>query len=418
MKTIVCRVDNGGVRFSRESYVGWAMTNLPKVAFTFSSRRPIYWEVEMQSFDANTLFVRVKNFEADALEYNPERIAKRAINKLCFSVLPRDPFIGQLSIYKLATLTKFIGPARQPEGTAEPAPPPFEVLDGGQSPDDASTQVLREVRFTTPLASLTISDGFLRGLHDMGALGVITYRIQNRYLMAGFDAIKPFFAAKLSRKSIQVTLSLTTAVLDGTTEAVATSPQIKRINGSMIELLRTRTLRQLLKGEGLGSLDQSLFTQDDIVRTLPERGLGKALLPQDGRALLDAIIDATDVRNARELSYLAGVLQDSGEKLRFVLRPKFGFLFTVQGESATHLILELLNDHATYVWSIPHGWGTAAEEYKSVALELARLGELGRQRYRSLGSYAHPFWIVVHGGRSGLVDGFGEWCYRLGEGLG
>ncbi len=58
------------------------------------------------------------------------------------------------------------------------------------------------------------------------------------------------------------------------------------------------------------------------------------------------LLRTQDVRNAAQLAHLASQ-QEAGQKLRFVLSPRFGFLFFVRGEAMHHFLLELLDSHAT-----------------------------------------------------------------------
>ena len=71
----------------------------------------------------------------------------------------------------------------------------------------------------------------------------------------------------------------------------------------------------------------------------------------DPQNLLNSIIKIKDVKNKKQLEYLAGLKQDENYQLRFTLKPLFGFLFYVEGHNGNHFCWELLNSHATYIWS-------------------------------------------------------------------
>ena len=88
------------------------------------------------------------------------------------------------------------------------------------------------------------------------------------------------------------------------------------------------------------------------------------------------------------------------------------------GREANHFILELLDSHATYVWSIPKYWESMENQYRAVEKEIAAIGQIGRSQYRRTLHFEHEFWYVVHeAAESGLVDGFPRWKNRVLEGI-
>ena len=194
----------------------------------------------------------------------------------------------------------------------------------------------------------------------------------------------------------------------------ARSPQIARIDDRMIEVMRARTLRQFTHQD---DPDKSLFTPDELWERSADDDHVRALLPPPGAELLEAIIREGSVRNARQLAHLAG-RQERGQKLRFVLTPNFGFFFFVRGEGMHHFALELLDSHATYVWSLPRDSGSLADHYARVKSEVEQLNATGRQAYRRTNTFEHTFWTVRHVQiGSEFVDGFPRWRARLEEGL-
>lgn len=418
MRTVVAKVSNEGLRFSRQSLVGWAFTNLPPAAFRFSERDEIYWELQMQSFEANCLNVAVTDYEADPRNYQPERRARAAVHRVHFAPLNPASFFAQLSQYKRADLAGVL----QPEGSerellnlAPAASPNFSDIAPRRT-----GSINRPISFQLPLLDLTFYNGYVSGMHQpLGIKEALTFVIRNDHIVAEFDTIKAYFASRLNRKIISVNATLTDDTPNRALEIRhATSPQIAAIDDSMIEILRVKSLRELTGGGLNRSIDKALFTPEDVFGSLDEDELGKALLPNNGRELLAAILANLNVRNARELDFLAGQLHGVAQKLRFVLSPNFGFVFLARGREANHFILELLHDHATYIWSIPKAWGSEAEQYLAVERELATIAAAGRHQYKRLLSFEHHFWYVVHkSSDTGVVDGFPRWRNRLLEGL-
>ena len=424
MRTVVAKVSNEGLRFSRESLVEWAATNLPAGAFAFSSRWDFYWELEMQSFEANCLNVVVTDYEADPVDYQPERRARGAVHRVHFAPLNPTLFFAQLSHYKKSDFAGVLLPRHagdRPHHFAPAASPDFSDINS--EPELSFTNTApenRQIRFTLPLLELTFSNGHVSGRHQpLGVDRRLSFIIPNDHLVAEFESIKAYFMARLKRKTVSVSAWLTNGTPTGDYQLyAAASPQIAAIDESMIEILRVKTLRDLTGGGLVRSVDRTLFTPEDVFGSLDDDELGKALLPNDSRDLLAAILANLDVRNARELDFLAGRLHGVDQKLRFVLSPSFGFVFLARGREANHFILELLNDHATYIWSIPNTWGSEAEQYLSVESELATIAAAGRRQYKRLLNFEHHFWYVIHeSSETGVVDGFPRWRNRLLEGL-
>ena len=359
--------------------------------------------------ESATLRVRVVDFEAEPEDYQPDRPARAPIRRVVFEPLDRDAFCAQLSFYRPEGLP--LTPPRQaelrrtPPATSEDPPP-------AAPPPDPTR---RTVSFVVPFADLVIVDGGVTGIHP-GLQGMpLTFRIRNPHLVKEFDVIRDYFARRLRRTTVDVTAEYR-FLADGT-EGLhnARSPQIDRIDDRFIEVLRARTLRDFLQQE---DPDKRLFTPEELWERSADDDRVRALLPPPGPELLAALIEEGRVRNARQLAHLAD-RHTREQKLRFVLSPHFGFLFFVRGEGMHHFVLELLDSHATYVWSLPRGSGTLSDHFHAVRQEVQQLNATGRQAYRRANTFDYTFWSVRHEQiGSEFVDGFPRWRARLEEGLG
>ena len=412
MKTITFKVSNSGLYFSSNGVIPWSETNLPAGDFRFSERTDIYWKVEMLAYDKHTarLRVQVLDFEAGEDGFDPVREMRSPVRTLEFTPLEEEPFKAQLSYYKAGVLN---GILRRESGAGKPA------LHPARAPKkEAATNVGQAVSFTFPLLDLTFANGGVKGTVDLpGVNEPLPFRIINDHIVAEFEAIKPYFVKALKRQTVKV--STTLRFVDGEPKlGRATSPQIGRINNDLLELFRARAVKSLLNFDPVKTVDKSLFTPEDVFASLDDDALGKATLPHDGHDLLAEILRHKKVRNARQLEFLAGTLHEADTRLRYVLSPTFGFVFLAGGQDANHFILELLDSHATYVWSIPKDWENRAAQFRSVEREIAAISTLGRGQYRRTLHFEHEFWFVIHeSAESGLVDGFPRWRNRLLEGL-
>jgi hypothetical protein len=411
VKTITLKINNTGAWYAAQGVIPWSSTNLPAQDFSFQERELIYWEAEMRGYNRATrrLSLRITDFEAAPNTFQPNRKMKQPVTTLYFEPLDGEAFKAQLAHYKIDQLRKvFIPGAPLPSVSPElrGIPPIKTALHG------------RVVSFKHSILELTFGNGKVTGKAELpGLVEPISFTILNDHLVAEFESIKPFFVKALKRQTVEVTSRLTfqedLPLLKDTT-----SPQIARINADMLEVFRGRAVKSLLSPDKIKVVDKSLFTPEDVFDSLDDNELGKATLPQDGHDLLAEILRLQRVRNAKQLEFLAGRLHQPGTKLRFVLSPQFGFVFLAIGREANHFILELLNSHATYVWSIPKFWKSLEEQYRAVENEVAAIAQLGRGQYRRTLHYEHEFWFIVHeAAGSGVVDGFPRWKNRLLEGM-
>lgn len=415
MKTITLRISNHGPAWNDAGPLSWTATNLGKADFRFRDREPIFWEAEMTGYRAVTgeLQIRVVDYHAQEASFRPALRPKQAVLRLRFAPLDGEKWKSQLSYYKSGDLE----PLLAEQFSASPT-----VLAPAAAPGKENVKAVKSagtpVKFSFPLLELSFGNGGVKGQTELpGLVDTVSFGIPNDHLVAEFDAIKPFFVRALGRKTVRVTATLY-FVNDKPRLTSATSPDLARIDDSLLEVFRARSVRQLLSPDHRQAVDKSLFTPEDVFASLDDDALGKATLPTDGHDLLAEILRQKNVRNARQLEFLAGKLHPPGRKLRFVLSPEFGFVFLAKGQDGHHFILELLDSHATYVWSIPQDWETLAEQYRAVEREIMAIGRLGRGQYRRTLHFEHDFWFVVHeNAESDLVDGFPRWKNRLLEGL-
>lgn len=413
MKSIFLGVNNSGLHYSASEFIPWTATNLPAASFRFRNRETYYWEVGMVRYDVNsaTLRVEVLDFEPSPNNFDPNLKMKRPVKTILFGLLEEEAFKAQLSWYRAGALSNFLKPPTS--FVKEPVSISLEEK-ASATPADFS----RSVSFQFPLLQLTFTNGGVTGTVELpGLLAPIKFRISNDHLVAEFDHIKPFFVKALKRRTIQVSAILSFPE-DQPEIIAAQSPQIDYINNDLLEIFRARALRNFLTSDKIKTVDKSLFTPADVFESLEEESLGKALLPKEPEDLLALLLEEKKVRNARQLTFLSGQLHQPGTKIRYVLSPGFGFVFLTIGQEANHFVLELLNSHATYIWSIPKFWKTLDDQYRAVEKEIKAINHLGRSQYRRSLHFEHGFWFVIHeAAESGITDGFPRWKNRLLEGI-
>lgn len=248
-------------------------------------------------------------------------------------------------------------------------------------------------------------------------------KIENHYLLPEFNAIRNYFPKALGGKkqfSIKVRFTLTDQQV---TDIVTTSPDIDRINEDLLDSVKRMRIAGLTKTPLQIAVDKSLFSSADIFDSFKEEEKDGNVFNQSEEEILNMLIEAGNIRNARQLQYLSGSKQSANQKLRFTLKPNFGFLFFIEGETKNHFCWELLNSHATYLWSFDKVGSDIKWQYKRIEEIINIIRDMGRENYKQqyrlnpAGSDLIFSSIDHRDAGSALKDGFVEWQHRLRERL-
>ncbi len=248
-------------------------------------------------------------------------------------------------------------------------------------------------------------------------------KIVNHFLLAEFNAIKSFFPKALGGKkqfSVNIVFTLTGKSV---TDIHASSPDIDRINGDMLDSIKRERVARLTAVPLRQVVDKSLFTAEDIFDSFEEDMKDGNIFKQSEQDILGFLLENRHSRNARQLQFLAGTKHSVKHKLRFTLNPLFGFVFFIEGERKNHFCWELLNSHATYLWSFNKYDSEIAFQFRRIEETINRIRDMGRETYKrnyrnNLTDIDLNFSAIehVHIG-SALKDGFTDWQHRLSERL-
>ena len=205
------------------------------------------------------------------------------------------------------------------------------------------------------------------------------------------------------------------------TEVTAISPQIAMIDAQLIDGIRHQRTIALTKPSRISETDKSLFTADEIFGEIKTDDIEGNVFCQNEQDILSFLLDNNKTRNGKQLEYLSGNKQADNSKIRFTLHPKFGFLFFIEGKEHNHFVWELLNSHATYIWSIDKFEKEIDYQYKRVEESINTIRGIGRERYKQeyrKNNHDHDllFYIIKHKDvTSNDVDGFEDWKRKLNE---
>ncbi len=414
-RTLLIKIVRDQIFFNPGFFLPVSQTNLPEAAFTFKPHVEFYWLVEMEKYDPVTrnLWVQVVDYQAGLISEFHSQVPKNELISLEFAPLDWKFLEPQLSYYARKELAPFL--KNMP---AEGPPKSEEKVDAGPDPKRFRLQVKFEVAF----ADVCFHLGYVSFKKTVkGFDEPVDFKILNDFLLPEFEYIKFWFAKKLNTRKIRVQAAL--ELLNGVIQDVqAESKEISSISADLIDLVRQQRTFRLLETPRYHQPDKSLFTPEDIFDQFEEdHALQGNVFRQSERNILEALLENKNIRNRQQLVYLAGLKQSATHKLRFTLAPHFGFLFLVEGEQGHHFIWELLNSHATYIWSIAKNERALQLQYKRVEQTINTIRSTGRDAYRAAYKANHldqdlHFTSVEHThAGSALVDGFPRWKHRLNE---
>jgi hypothetical protein len=123
------------------------------------------------------------------------------------------------------------------------------------------------------------------------------------------------------------------------------------------------------------------------------------------------------------LQYLAGLKQDAHYQVHITLQPGFGCVFLIQGATKNHFCWELLNSHATYLWTFDKRADFLPDALAKLERIIQVIRDHGRERYKQ--AYRDTafddifvFQQIIHRkSDSQVVDPFPFWRQRLEEKL-
>jgi hypothetical protein len=414
-KHIILRITNEGVFYNKDARIPWAHTNFPpKETFNFNERSEIFWKARLLSFDAGRSLLKVAIVDYDTEGQRAafaRQKAKFPFRNLLFSPLHWEALGPLMNIYN----KQLFQPILESPKTWHMTRSSDEDWVDFSEPEEQKTRI--DLHFEYPLNKAVFKMGYVEVEHQVKELPeqTLTIPIENPNILPEFDHVKPFFAKALGKKMIEVRGYLEIDEADHI-EIRCQSKEISQINDKFIATVRKLRLEDAIFKPKKITVDKSLFTPEEYFEGFDEAELGNTIRQSD-KDLLTDLLESEKIRNRKQLLYLSGQLQSQRIGLRFTLSPKFGFLFHVEGETMDHFIWELLNSHATYIWSIDRPGTSLQHKFRLIEREINFIRENGRRVYLDHARNEDLLFSKVNheNSESGLVDGFPKWRVRVGE---
>lgn len=434
-KEIIIKVENDRVFLNPRLYIPIQHTNIPTEFLTFRRHEDIFWKVEMLGYkaDVECLKVSVKEYVLKNISGFDQQEPTKPVSKVFFEKFNWGKLEPLLTYYHKSKLKEYLfnSNAINISRNEDETQPTFKYSSSLADLPYSDDQQYDSETFTT-----TITENFgvyFTDCHFM--LGYVTFKkyiksigkelnfkIPNEHILAEFDNIKFWFAKKLKVKKFKVSVSI---IITGNevTETKATSEIIKQITPELIDSVKYQRTFALTKEPKLSQPDKSLFTSEDIFSQMNSEDIEGNVFKQSENDILNFLLSEKDIRNKKQLTYLAGKKQSNNSKLRYTLNPNFGFLFLIEGAENNHFVWELLNSNATYIWSFEKGKQNLDLQFKRIESIVNTVRTSGRENYKRAYRNNHQdndlvFRVINHKNiGSKLVDDFPDWKSRLNEQL-
>jgi hypothetical protein len=425
-KEIIVKVNNSGIYLNPALKLDFSQTNLPKEHFSF--KKEYYWVADMLWFDTDEmeLVLQVSDFNAtDIIPFENQK-PKKEIHKLRFQKLNWEQLEPQLSYFQLSKLQPILEEieedGQEPEFVRKQREQLLKSITGEFEKPGKDREVIEE-KFWAEFSEASFKLGYISITRHIKSLGrKLQFQIYNDEILPEFEHIKFWFSKKLQSRRFEVMARI---ILQGgeVLETHASSKHIDKISSELVDSIRFQRTYALTKATIASQPDKSLFTADDIFQQGNTEDLEGNVFRQSELDILQILSEKYSVRNRKQLEYLAGKKQSPGQKIRYTLSPNFGFLFFIEGEKMNHFVWELLNSHATYIWSIEKGEATIQAQFKRIESIINNIRTMGRENYKkafrqNLQDNDLVFKVITHKHTgSDFVDDFPKWKARLNEHL-
>lgn len=427
-KELILKVDNQEIHLTPELAIPIQQTNIPYQFCRFRTHKPIFWKVELIDYnvESKTSRMSVVDYSVNDIISFKDQKTKREIERIAFEKFDWLKLERNLSSYKKIEMLEVLKEHDADEYfravPKEREVPVFSKADMSMSNNEKNpVSETHKVEFTVKFSDAYFMLGYVRfskRIKEVG--GKVDFKISNSHILAEFDNIKSWFARKLKTKRFNVTAIITTTN-GNVTDAHATSPQIALIDAKLIDSIKYQRTIALTKPTKFSEVDKSLFTSDEIFDSIKTDDIEGNVFRQGDKDILNFLLDNYKTRNRRQLEYLAGGKQAENSKILFTLNPNFGFLFFIEGEENNHFVWELLNSHATYIWSIGKSEKEIKYQYKRIEASINTIRDIGREQYKRAYRNNHidndlVFCVIEHSDiSSDFKDGFVKWKHSLNE---
>ncbi len=414
-------IRNGKIYLTPNDSFGIENTSFPPDSLAFKSNVSTYLEVA-GGYTNEELLLRIINYNpSDISPFNSQSLTT-VIRLIRFENLDWQKFEKLLGSFRLNALKPFLDPLTINTPTRTTTFPKVSMPDFVIVPEQIEAFKTREQtyneEFEVSYKDAEFCNGYVEFYKTFSwSNTLIRFKIENPFIIAEFNLIKDYFAKVINgRKRFTVQIQATKKGLE-IIDHKATSADISKVNTAIIESINIDRTKRLFNTTRKNNSNKATFTTDEIYAQLDEKA---NIFNQSEIDILNIIVDTYGRRNKRPLKYLSEKKQSNKQKLRFTLKPMFGFLFFIEGNNRDYFCWELLDSHATYLWAVERNSDTNRTLIATIETQIAIIQEKGREQYRreikEAGNQELSFLFIDHKGiKLDEEEGFKEWKLKFDE---
>ncbi|WP_282037453.1 hypothetical protein [Saccharicrinis aurantiacus] len=396
----IIRLEGKRIFISPDFSIQLTESNLANRVHLFSTRPNIFWRVKV-TYDTSTftIFLDVINYKHDNIEQFNSQTVKGKVVRIVFNKLDWNKLEQYLGSYKEDSLREIADnlPIRMQSSKTEVensnnttvaeenkknniTPSPSNI---NQTNIDREWTESYEARLKYSDATF-IEGGVIITKFTTNNNQVIKHEvfIENLEIGPELDYIKYYFYKIFRDKyfnfngTIQYKNNIVIDVYDNK------SDDIQQIKKSILESVRELQINEILDITNDNDKEKKLYTIPEIIDIFKKEDKKARIIFDSETEIIDILLKPSKHSgNRTQLLFLSGKMQSADHRIKFTLNPKFGFLFTIDGENQRYYCWELLVSHANYLWIVDNTI-SIEEQYYRVEKSINFIIEYGRNKYK------------------------------------
>lgn len=424
MKERFIKISKNKIYVTNDDFIELSQTNFPENSLSFKYHLDIYLKVEISNFNNH-----LKSLDIEIIDYTPLNIhdfnnqeLKRKIERIEFKELEWEELKRLLSSYQNNLPTLIPNAFKKVQYLEEDF---FENEDIEEVNLIKNNEVgistilneeeieILEFEFSEYFENSTFHLGYISLRKQFEGLNYpLEIKIYNENILPEYEYIKSYFSKYFNNGLFKVFTKLELKKQE-VLNIASISKEIEKINYEVIGSIKKQRILNVVNLVGNVENKKHTFTLDEILSKVDN---SEVILQQSEEEVINLILELKNPRNKRQLIYLASKKHNSIEKIRFTLKPRFGFMFYITGRENVHICWELLNSHATYLWSF-----NKTESIKFIIEQsetnISTIKEIGRKKYRrqvKMDVFKANFkFNIINHSKSKLSDNFDNWEKKL-----
>jgi superfamily II DNA or RNA helicase len=217
----------------------------------------------------------------------------------------------------------------------------------------------------------------------------LEFEIENDDIRPEFEVLKPYFSKVLNLRYVNINI-FAEFVNEKLISQIAHSTDLEKLNRELIESVKFKFVTKTYFGKN----PNQKFANNLLNINQLQGGEENSALFDSEEEFIENVLKNKNLRNYRQIKYLASKHASEILKIRFVLSP-FSFVFLLQGTEQFHIVMETLDtEEATYIWLIERNITLLKNTLKEIDHSINVIRNDGRQVF--LESQPQNFTRILH----------------------